>query len=605
MCRGINLALREIAMPFITINGAEIFYQTYGKRREGHAPIYLIHGSTQTGYSCWNKVAPLLAESYFVIVPDCRGHGQSANPNMSYSFKELAADVAAVIRALGFERAHVIGHSNGGNVALVTLLEHPEVIQTCVPQAANAWVSPDLVIKEPPIFDPENIEKNQPLWKEEMETLHAPLGKDYWRKLVKMTVDEIIRESNYTPEDLAKVKLPALVIQGETDRVNAENKHGQFIARHIPAAELWIPKGIGHNVHDDILDEWIKRVTDFLARRGTDVSETLYRHGLIHHPDSRVGVFDPRLSADNVLSGTVLNEDMQAEVLSLLPHSPAENRLKVLITKETPWALMNRPVEDLRRKPSILAERVSQARMGEVARVIESQGDWSYIRLEHDGYAGWAHSNSLHVCSESDVKEYQSKCNAIVSSGLAEVWDEQEKPAHKIPFATLIHITEEKGAAASIQLPDGRRWNIRSEDVIALAHRPKADEKGIAQTLDLIARFAGVPYLWGGRTPYGFDCSGLAGTFYAFMGVNIPRDADQQFESGEAVENPAPGDLVFFGEEDEDGVGISHVGISLGGDLFIHSNGTDWGTSYNSFDPRSGLYRKWLRENYRGARRFR
>lgn len=394
-------------MPFISVNGAEIFYQTYGKRREGHAPIYLIHGSTQTGSSCWNKAVPLLAEAYFVIVPDCRGHGQSSNPNMSYSFKELAADAAATIRALGFERAHVIGHSNGGNAALTTLLEHPEVVQTCVPQAANAWVSPDLILKEPPIFDPDNIEKNQPLWKEEMEALHAPLGKDYWRNLVKMTVDEIIREPNYTPEDLSKVSRPTLVIQGETDRVNAENKHGQFIARHIPAAELWIPKGIGHNVHDDILDEWIKRVSDFLARRGTDESEKLYRCRLAHHPDSRKGIFDPRLSADNVLSGTVLNEEMQAEVLSLLKIPPAENRLKILITKETPWALLNRPIEDLRRKPSILAERVSQVWLGEAARVLEFQGDWAYIRLERDSYSGWVHANSLQVCSESEVKKYQ------------------------------------------------------------------------------------------------------------------------------------------------------------------------------------------------------
>ena len=125
-------------MAFVTVNGAEIYYQTYGRKRPGQAPIYLIHGATGTGHSNWNKVAPQLAEDFYVIVPDCRGHGRSTNPNMTYSFKELAADVAGTIRALGFERAHVIGHSNGGNIALVTLVEHPDVIQTCIPQAANA-----------------------------------------------------------------------------------------------------------------------------------------------------------------------------------------------------------------------------------------------------------------------------------------------------------------------------------------------------------------------------------------------------------------------------------------------------------------------------------
>jgi pimeloyl-ACP methyl ester carboxylesterase/cell wall-associated NlpC family hydrolase len=595
-------------MSFVTVNGAQIYYQTYGKKRPGHAPVYLIHGSTQTGYSCWDKVAPLLAEEYYVIVPDCRGHGQSTNPNMTYSFKELAADVAGTIRALGFERAHVIGHSNGGNVALVTLLEHPDVIQTCIPQAANAWVSPDLIEKEPPIFDPDFIERERPLWHEEMVMLHAPFGADYWRKLVLMTLKELISEPNYRPADLAKVTRPTLVIQGENDRVNAPYKHGQFIARHIPAAESWIPKGIAHTVHDEILTEWIKRVTDFIARRGTESSDALYRHGLTHHPDDRVGVFDPRLDEDNVLSGTVLDEDMRAEVLGLLKNPPAENKLKTLITKESPWALLNRPVEDLRRRPSILGERVSQVRMGEAARVIESKNDWTLIRVENDGYSGWVHSASLHICAESDVRAYQSKCNAIVVAPLAEARNEENILVQKIPFATLVQRLEEKGADSLVRLPDGRVWKIQGGDLISLASRPTPNEAGIKQTLDLIHRFCGVPYLWGGRTPYGFDCSGLAGTFYAFMGVNIPRDADQQFLVGEAVEGtPAPGDLLFFGEVDEDDekVHISHVGISLGGDIFIHSNGSDWGTSYNSFDVNSKIYRKWLHENYRGARRFR
>ena len=90
-------------------------------------------------------------------------------------------------------------------------------------------------------------------------------------------------------------------------------------------------------------------------------------------------------------------------------------------------------------------------------------------------------------------------------------------------------------------------------------------------------------------------------------GIELPRDADQQYIAGEVVEGtPAPGDLLFFGEKNEDDeVHISHVAISLGGDEFIHANGSDWGVSYNSFDPSNKLYGKWLHENYRGARRFR
>ncbi len=84
----------------------------------------------------------------------------------------MADDVAAFIPAMGFEKAHIIGHSNGGNVALVTLMEHPEVVQTCILQAANAYVTPYLIEREPVYFDPERIEREEPDWMNEMIALH-------------------------------------------------------------------------------------------------------------------------------------------------------------------------------------------------------------------------------------------------------------------------------------------------------------------------------------------------------------------------------------------------------------------------------------------------
>ena len=128
-------------MPYIEINKANIYYQAYGADHADRAPIVLIHGATNDSHNDWDTVAPDLAQRYRVFAPDCRGHGRSSNPSMSYSFRELADDVATFVHEMGYERAHIIGHSNGGNVALVTLMEHPEIVQTCVPQAANAYVT--------------------------------------------------------------------------------------------------------------------------------------------------------------------------------------------------------------------------------------------------------------------------------------------------------------------------------------------------------------------------------------------------------------------------------------------------------------------------------
>ena len=256
-------------MPYQTINGAEIYYQLYGDRQVDSIPILLVHGSTMTAESEWSKVIPALSAQYFVIAPDCRGHGQSSNPNHSYSFSEMAADLAALVHSLGCDRAHVVGHSNGGNVALVYLMEHPDVTQTAVIQAANAHVTPDLIEREKRVFTPEWVEANDHKWMRQMIELHDPThGQGYWRELMRLTLKEILAGPNYTPQDLAQARKPVLAIEGAEDPVNAPGHQAEYIAENIPGAELWQPEGVKHNVHLERQDEWIARVLDFVKRRG-------------------------------------------------------------------------------------------------------------------------------------------------------------------------------------------------------------------------------------------------------------------------------------------------------------------------------------------------
>jgi len=256
-------------MPYIGINGAQIYYKAYGADRPNQTPIVLIHGSTIDSHTDWGSVAPALAQHFHVFTPDCRGHGHSNNPHMTYSFKELADDVAAFVHAMGYEKAHIIGHSNGGNVALVVGVEHPEAAQTCIPQAANAYVTRYLVEREPKVFDPERVAREAPEWRDEMIALHGEVnGQDYWRDLLWLTMKEIISEPNYSPADLARVKIPMLVIMGANDPVNAPDQHAQYISNHVPGAELWIPENTGHNVHKEREQEWVEKVLDFLKRCG-------------------------------------------------------------------------------------------------------------------------------------------------------------------------------------------------------------------------------------------------------------------------------------------------------------------------------------------------
>jgi hypothetical protein len=286
----------------------------------------------------------------------------------------------------------------------------------------------------------------------------------------------------------------------------------------------------------------------------------------------------------------------------------------VLLSDHAPWALANRAVIDLRRRPHSQSEQVSQVLLGEAVRILEAKGEWVRVRCERDGYLGWAQAISLLRVTQAQAESYQAACQARV---IAELLPASLAPASqpgdhagKLPFGVSLCIETEQDDAAQVRLPDGRTWWVARLGLLPFEQCPRPDAQGVTFTLDLMRRFIGIPYLWGGRSPYGFDCSGFAAAFWGFMGVTLRRDADQQFQDGIPVEGtPQPGDLLFFGQQNPDRpdgrfASISHVAISLGGEEVIHANSAASGVSINSLDPTSPIYYAWLHEHLAGVRRF-
>jgi SH3-like domain-containing protein len=297
------------------------------------------------------------------------------------------------------------------------------------------------------------------------------------------------------------------------------------------------------------------------------------------------------------------------------------------------WAICKRSVSDLRRDPRSLAERVSQILLGEAVQVLEEGEEWSRVQMERDGYTGWVHTAALHPASRDEIQAYQSHCKWRVKEDTLPAWL-KEKPAEgqelgRLPFGVSVCVAEQSGNASRMRLPDGRLWWVASEGLLPETLWPSPTRRGITFTLGLMQKLVGTPYLWGGRTPWGYDCSGFSGAFWEFLGIKLPRDADQQFRCGQPVgksekddragfaaeltKDLRPGDLLFFsrlqGEQTDERqqerfASITHVAISLGKDEIIHANGTAWGVSYNSLNPSSPRYRAWLREHFIGARRY-
>ena len=239
-------------------------------------------------------------------------------------------------------------------------------------------------------------------------------------------------------------------------------------------------------------------------------------------------------------------------------------------------AIVHRDVVDLRAEPNLKSELVDQAHFGENVRVLGEEGDWRYVQAA-DQYFGWT--------SVSDLDVMDGYGEAFVSAVL--LADVREAPRtdaaviSRLPTGTLV-----RPIYTSIRQPDGTDRRIEHEqpagwretrlgrghhgyiavcdlvDINQLPHRPPT----AADYLKTAESFIGVPYLWGGTTALGLDCSGLVQQVYRLNGVALPRDADQQAMLGRRVEEARAGDLMFFGAER-----VTHVALATSPTEFIHA----------------------------------
>lgn len=264
-------------------------------------------------------------------------------------------------------------------------------------------------------------------------------------------------------------------------------------------------------------------------------------------------------------------------------------------------------VAPMRSEPRQVAEQVSQAIMGDYAYVLEESGDYALIRTL-DRYEGWILREHVRPCP-TGISARNHFDPGIVESALqvcvpfANVFGCAGRPISAEHLTILVYGTFVKGAGRSakgatlIHLANGERGFVRSAEL----ENPTKGREFSGDALCAQARqFLGTPYLWGGTTPFGFDCSGFVQRIYAMFGVMLPRDAYLQAVSplGARVEESdplRPGDLVFFCDDlDKRDRGITHVGLALGEGEFIHSSGKQ-GVAVTPLDePR------YARE-YRGA----
>jgi gamma-D-glutamyl-L-lysine dipeptidyl-peptidase len=240
------------------------------------------------------------------------------------------------------------------------------------------------------------------------------------------------------------------------------------------------------------------------------------------------------------------------------------------------------PSLDVRTRPDHRAELGSQLLLGEIVERLGASRDGAWLRIRNraDGYRGWARAWGVVPASAARVRRWERRASARVMvphallrarPGAGLVVSPLFAGGRAIPLAT-------RGRHRLLELPDGRRGWVEARSILTRRPRPRPLQARIGSLL-------GVPYLWGGRTPLGLDCSAFTQIVLGEGGVRLPRDAADQARACRrlgAGEPAKPGDLVFFGRPR---ARIGHVGIGLGGDLFAHARGYVRLGSLNSSNP--------------------
>lgn len=222
------------------------------------------------------------------------------------------------------------------------------------------------------------------------------------------------------------------------------------------------------------------------------------------------------------------------------------------------FAIVSVPAAPVRRKPRHQREMVNQLLFGEAVKVLNERGKlWVKVRSLHDNYEGWMTRTQLEEVTESEAKAGSS----FVSSGLL----------NTITVAgAVMHIP----AGSLLPAFDGSNGKLGKVEYSYEGSHIKKEEQqpGTVLLEKLTMQWLNAPYLWGGRTILGVDCSGFVQVNYRMLGIDLPRDAWQQAQEGSAVKKlkeAQAGDLAFFDDKEE----IVHVGILLGNDKIIHASG--------------------------------
>jgi len=338
-------------------------------------------------------------------------------------------------------------------------------------------------------------------------------------------------------------------------------------------------------------------------------------------PDKRVAVYDIEIVSDRD-SIRIKGETDQSEALEQLKKElePFNTTIKIEVTLlpdtsigNHPYAVVNNSVANIRSAPRHSAELATQAILGTGLKVLKIEGDFYRVQTP-DQYISWVDHGGVQLMTQEEYDNWSTAPKMIFLKTFGHVYaskDHELQTQGDLVLGSLMKLTGKDEKYFEVSYPDGRIGYVRRDEAEVYLDwlnelNPSSDR------LELYARsLLGSPYLWGGTSSKGMDCSGFTKTAFRMNGLIIPRDASQQILAGKDVDpdldldSLVKGDLMFFGKKATDSTRqrVTHVAIWLGNDRgeFIHSSGR---VKIGSIDPESPNYDQFNTGRYLGSRRY-
>jgi gamma-D-glutamyl-L-lysine dipeptidyl-peptidase len=303
--------------------------------------------------------------------------------------------------------------------------------------------------------------------------------------------------------------------------------------------------------------------------------------------DPRTSIFDVQIVSETnatlTLRGRMLDKSQLDELPRLLPSRKLDAAsIRVLNAETHDLIHVATNLTGLYEKPTFGMSLSSELYFGTELEVLDEEGRWVFTR-QRDGYLGWVYRpylgeglapNATHLVLASSIEVRAEP-------------DEKSEIVTRVVSGTGVTIEESFDGWSRISA-NKMGW-IPSVYLRSLSEIPKTIEEKRKTMVEDSKRMIGVPYLWGGTSGNGIDCSGFARLLHHWVGIDIPRDADMQYDAAKPVEPPFEvGDLLFFAEGDGERK-ITHVGVRLGGWKMIHSSRSRNGVYIDDLQKRPSL----------------